>query len=388
MNVRRVSRNCLVFGLALLLSACSGQPASGGPYVWIDVPTDGLWAPVDQTVRIEGHTSYSGGIARVEIWANGELHLVQENPPARGNLAHFDQSWMPPGAGEYIVEVKAVGTDGAESAPDVVHLIIGETVAEVTPTHTPVPEATSVVEPTPIITPTLAVTETPTPTATAAPTIPPVTRAPTSTPTPTPTPPPPEALIEFAASAAKIDAGECATLLWHVENVKAVFLDGTGVAGVGSKEVCPCKDTTYVLSVTLLDDTKTERSFTLRVEGACVTPTPPPTSTPEPDTTPPPVPSTVSPTGGAVLACDKVTLDWDGVSDPSGIAEYRVQVQQEGTAGNWDDVSGSPWNGLGGTDLERDLGCGGVYRWRVKAVDGAGNESAFSAWAEFGVNLP
>jgi hypothetical protein len=83
-----------------------------------------------------------------------------------------------------------------------------------------------------------------------------------------------------------------------------------------------------------------------------------------------------------------VTLDWDAVSDPSGIAGYRVQVEQEITAGNWDPVSGSPWTSLSVTELELTLDCGGVYRWRVRAIDGAGNESDFSAWAEFGVNLP
>jgi hypothetical protein len=383
MNIRCIFKIGLFFVLAFLLTACVKQPVSGGPYVWIDVPTDGLQAPVDQTVRIEGHASYDGEIARIEIWANGELHLVQESPPAQGNLAHFDQSWMPPGAGEYIVEVKAIGADGAESMPDIVRVYVGEAAAEVTPTYTPVPESTEVVEPTSVATPTLAVTETPTATAT----FPPPTR--TATPTPTPTLPSPEAVIEFGASAAEINAGDCAKLLWHAENVKAVYLDGVGVVGVGSKEVCPCKDTTYVLSVTLLDDTKTERSFTLRVKGSCVTPTPTPKPTAEPpDTDPPPVPSISSPTGGATLGCDKVTLDWNGVSDPSGIAEYRVEVEQEVIPGNWDKVSDSPWNGLGGTELELDLGCGGVYRWRVKAVDGVGNESAFSAWAEFGINLP
>lgn len=383
MNIRRIFKISLFFVLAIVLAACDGQSASGGPYVWIDVPTDGLQVPVDQSVRIEGHASYSGEIARVEIWANGELHLVQENPPAQGNLAHFDQSWMPPGAGEYIVEVKAIGADGAESAPDIVRLYVGEAAAEVTPTHTPMLESTEVVEPTSVVTPTLAVTETPTPTAT----IPPSTRTPT--PTLTPTPSSPEAVIEFGASAAEVDAGECAKLLWHAENVQAVHLDGVGVVGVGSKEVCPCEDTTYVLSVTLLDDTKTERSFTLRVKGSCVTPTPTPKPTVEPpDTDPPPVPPISSPTGGAALGCDKVTLDWNAVSDPSGIAEYRVQVEQEVTLGNWDKVSGSPWSGLSGTELELDLGCGGIYRWRVRAVDGAENESAFSAWAEFGIDLP
>lgn len=276
MNRRRISKISLFFVLVLVLAACDCQPVSGDPYVWIDVPSDGQWTPVDQFIRIEGHASYERKIARIEIWANDELHLVQENPPAQGDLARFEQSWMPPGAGEYIVEVKAVGVDGAESAPDVVRLYVGEATAEVTPPHTPVPESTEVVEPTSVVTPTLAVTETPTPTST----VPPPTRAPT--PTLTPTPSPPEAVIEFGASAAEIDAGECAKLLWHVENVKAVHLDGVGVVGKGSKEVCPCDDTTYILSVTLLDDTETQRSFTLRVKGSCVTPTPTPKPTAEP----------------------------------------------------------------------------------------------------------
>ena len=376
MNNRRMSKFCLGLVFAFLLAACNVRSVSSVPYVWIDVPVDGLRVPVDQFVRIEGHASYDGGVARVEIWANGELHLVQESPPTQGNLAHFEQSWMPPGAGEYIVQVIAVGNDGAESAPDIVRLYVGEVVAGATPTHTPVPEGTEVIEPTSVATPTLVVTETPTPTAT----IPVPTRTPTSTPLP-------DATIDFWADAGEIDAGKCTKLRWKVQNVQSVYLDGKGVVGEGSQEVCPCEDTTYILSVTLLDGTKTERSVIVRVKGSCVTPTSKPT-VPPPDTTPPPVPPIVAPTGGATLACDKVTLNWDAVSDPSTIAEYRVQVEQEITPGNWDPVSGSPWTGLSATELELDLGCGGVYRWRVRAIDGAGNASDFSAWAEFGINLP
>jgi hypothetical protein len=88
-----------------------------------------------------------------------------------------------------------------------------------------------------------------------------------------------------------------------------------------------------------------------------------------------------------VIACDDAILDWNAVSDPSGV-EYRVQVEQEITPGNWEKVSGSPWTGITATKLVLDLGCGGVYRWRVRAVDGVGNKSGFSAWAEFGVDLP
>lgn len=142
MNASRTFLVVLILVLACLLAACDGAVPPGGPYVWIDVPTDGLRVEVGQEVRIEGHASHRGGIARVEIWVNGEPHLVEENPPTQGNLAHFDQLWMPPGAGEYTVEVVAVGVDGAESAPDSVHLYVGAEVAQATPVPTATPVET------------------------------------------------------------------------------------------------------------------------------------------------------------------------------------------------------------------------------------------------------
>ena len=55
-------------------------------------------------VAADGRAARRDGIARVEVWANGELHHVVENPPAKGSLAHFEQAWMPPGPGEYTVQ--------------------------------------------------------------------------------------------------------------------------------------------------------------------------------------------------------------------------------------------------------------------------------------------
>jgi hypothetical protein len=386
MNVRRIFKLYLFFALALLLVACNGQQVSGGPYVWIDVPTDGLRVPSGRAVRIEGHASYGNGIARIEIWVNGEPHLVQDALSVQGSLTHFDQMWMPPGDGEYVIQAVAIGDDGVESVPDVVRLYIGEAVAEASPTPSPVPveptEVSATMTPTPVATDVTAPTDVPPPTDTIPPptaTVPP----PTLTPTPTP---PPEASIQFGADSEEIDAGKCTKLRWDVQNVQAVFLGGDGVAGKGSKEVCPCEDTTYVLSIQLLDGGTMERSVTVRVKGSCVVPTTKPTVAP-PDTDPPPVPSIVSPTGGVGLGCDKVILDWDGVTDPSGVT-YRVQVEQQITASKWDEVSGSPWKDLTPTKLVLDLDCGGIYRWRVRAEDGAGNDGAYSGWAEFGVALP
>jgi hypothetical protein len=125
------------------------------------------------------------------------------------------------------------------------------------------------------------------------------------------------------------------------------------------------------------------------------TPTPTPTRTatatasPRPrDEQAPPAPAPSSPTGGQTLACaGQVTLVWGPVSDPSSIQEYRVEVQRHSGDNNWQSVSGSPWTGIAGTSISVPVECGWYYRWRVLAVDGAGNVGPFSSWAAFAVTL-
>jgi len=73
--------------------------------------------------------------------------------------------------------------------------------------------------------------------------------APTAVPPPTTAPPTAAPQIEFSADRTHIQRGECATLTWRVENVREVYLDGEGVAGQGSRRVCPERDTTYTLRV-------------------------------------------------------------------------------------------------------------------------------------------
>lgn len=55
--------------------------------------------------------------------------------------------------------------------------------------------------------------------------------------------------ISFFADPSSITAGQCTTLRWDVENVRAVYLDGQGVIGHDSKSVCPLLTTTYTLRV-------------------------------------------------------------------------------------------------------------------------------------------
>jgi hypothetical protein len=76
-------------------------------------------------------------------------------------------------------------------------------------------------------------------------------------------------------------------------------------------------------------------------------------------------------------------LRWSPVTDPSGIGEYRVQVERHSGDSNWQTVAGSPWTGLAAPELELDVECGWYYRWRVRAVDGAGNAGPFSTWFRF-----
>jgi hypothetical protein len=89
------------------------------------------------------------------------------------------------------------------------------------------------------------------PPPTATPT---ATRAPSATPTATRTPRPtatsiPAVAVSFAVQPGQITAGECSTLRWDVDNAQAVFLDGQGVTGHASQQVCPRQTQTYELRV-------------------------------------------------------------------------------------------------------------------------------------------
>lgn len=119
-------------------------------------------------------------------------------------------------------------------------------------------------------TPTPTPTTTPAPTPTPMPTSTPVpTPTPTATPTPTPTPiPSGAAQISFWAGRESIEEGECTTLHWDVEYVKAVYLDEEGVPGHDMQQVCPSHTKSYTLRVIRMDDTVEVRRITITVTEA------------------------------------------------------------------------------------------------------------------------
>ncbi|MBN1876876.1 MAG: hypothetical protein JXA33_21820 [Anaerolineae bacterium] len=161
-----------------------------------------------------------------------------------------------------------------------------------------------------------AAEETPSPTPTDDISTPTETLTPSSNDTATVTPSPtgtfvPNPYVNFWSDPAEIQAGECATLRWQTDQVKAVFLDERGMPGTGAMSVCPCETLQYVLRVVYLDDTQENFSTQVDVTGTCIssgnvmnsplaTPTAPlrlpPTMMSLPSPTVRPVTSTPSPT--------------------------------------------------------------------------------------------
>jgi ABC-type amino acid transport substrate-binding protein len=86
----------------------------------------------------------------------------------------------------------------------------------------------------------------------------------------------PDYSINFWADTTNLNGGQCTTLRWDVRNVQAVYLNGEGVAGVSSREVCPGNTQTYTLSVVKQDGGQDSRQVTINVNS----PPPPPSQPP------------------------------------------------------------------------------------------------------------
>jgi hypothetical protein len=379
------------FSLALLagvlLAACNLPAAGSGTSVWLDVPLDGLTFPTLQAINIEGHASGAGGVGRVEVWVAGALVETIDDPAVEGELAIFHAAWIPTTEGTYTIQAVAYARDGSASGRDTARVTFGG--APPTAIICPSPVGGG---PTPV---TCALAGCPSPVGGGPTPPPPCPATPVGCPSPVgggPTPVTctelpvitvvtPGGDVQFWADPESITAGACTEIRWHAANVKAVAFGGASQPLDGSYEACLCEDERYTLIVTHLDGREERRTLDIAVEGACVTEVPA-------DTTPPPVPEPAVPSNGLNIACKgSQTLAWLPVNDPSKIAEYRVQLQRHSGNGSWQGASGSPFTGISGKQISVDVECGWYYRWRVRAVDGVGNESAFSGWSEFTITL-
>ena len=354
--MKLLNRLLLLISLAGVLTACGSQAPSGGTYVWIDVPLNGITVPEGQPVKLEGHASNPNGTDRIEVFINGQIIHTISNLPTTNNLSAFEYSFMPPQPGEYIIQVVAYASIGEASEMDSARIIVGQPTVISTDTPTPLPP-----------------TDTPTPFISITPTF-----TPTSTDTPTPIPDAP--VVNYYPYPPEIAAGDCSRLVWHVENVQSVVFGGASQPFDGSYEVCICETQYYPLTVTYLDGRSEVFRSEVRVTGVCATPVPA-------DTTPPPVPQPQVPSNGLTIACKaSQTLAWLPVDDSSGISGYKIEVQRHSGDNNWQNVTGSPFGSTGKT-MELTVECGWYYRWRVKAIDGKGNQSNWSNWFQFVIQL-
>lgn len=185
--------------ISLLINGCGSAP-SDGILVWIDVPMDGLAFPEVHAVNIEGHASGSDGVSHVELYINGDHWTMIEDPPTEGTLASFQTEWMQTSPGRYTIHAIAYGSDGTASQFDETEISFGEVTPTPVITVTPVPE-----EP---ITP----------------------------------PAPAESSIQFWAEPDTIEAGECTTIHWRVENVQRVIFGGVEQPFEGSYQDCLCEN--------------------------------------------------------------------------------------------------------------------------------------------------
>lgn len=71
--------------------------------------------------------------------------------------------------------------------------------------------------------------------------------------------------LNFWVDNSTVNAGQCTTLRWDVQNVSAVYLNDQGTAGVGAQQICPPQTSTYTLRVTLRDGSTQTRQITVNV---------------------------------------------------------------------------------------------------------------------------
>lgn len=226
------------------------------------------------------------------------------------------------------------------------------------------------------------ITPTPTPTATATPTS---TPTPTATLTPTATPTYTPEVCE--ATLTIIKNTNCRKGPGTVYDVLTSYAVGTEmiVAGRGSD---PENLWWYVQVPNIQDAFCWVSDANVQVAGStdCMPVIPaPPTPTPRPaDTTPPPAPTGLSPADRVfgLLCSPTMNLSWDEVEDASGIDfyEWQLEIYTQSTGSFTPLASGD----ASGTSAAIQVDCKSAYRWRVRAVDNAGNVGSYSNFQTFG----
>lgn len=305
------------------LAACDtgGQGVQGIqsnslPVVAIMSPTSGARFTLGQEILVQASASDAAGVTRLELWANGVL-LGGEDSPSPLSTFGATIRWVPSAPGQYTLEVRSINRQQQAAALTSVVIFVDQGIAP-----TPPPTNTPAAQPTPTTIQPTQTTCIPSlvvnrdldmragpdnayqaigrivaggtaqitgrnadsswwqvsfskiqgwvPAADATPSCVgnvPIVSSPGVVPTMTSVP-----AINFQTDSTSINYGECTTLRWDVDNVRAISLsDGQnegGVSGHSNTQVCPLSTTTYVLRVIRPDNREEWRQVTVEVRNA------------------------------------------------------------------------------------------------------------------------
>ena len=362
--------------LCLSAAIISCASAEAGPRAWIDWPTEGFETDVGTTVTVIAHAYAQPGVGEVRLEVDRQPYRVATPDLAGEQFVDVSMEWFADEPGIYLLSVTSFDVNGQASSPASVSVRVTgegpELIIIPEPEGTPPPASATPEEPAA----TAAASETaPPPTATSPPPATGTPLPPTATPPPPTAPPEAPRITSFEVSRSQISVGECVRFDWRVEgSPTAIYFDGEGVTSPASMDVCPPATRDYQLRAVGPGGEDTESLTVVVIQ---------PSPTPK-DTQGPPAPSVVSPTGGIEVDCDDVELDWNPVTDPSGIDIYYVKAEKETSPGTWQSAGG--WTATD-TQVTVSLECGLSYRWEVRAEDGAGNVGPWSSWGTFSVTL-
>jgi hypothetical protein len=336
------SRRPLFFALALAvlaLAACS-QQADLLPRVWIDYPRENLRVAPDQPLLVTSHAYAASGIGEVVLSMDGVAYQRTQPAVAGDDFSEFQQEWLPPGEGTYVLQVVVYDSEGTRSNPATVTVIVGEQLAAEQPPEPPEEPQE----------------EAPQEELEEQPTCPPL------------------ATVQSNANCrsgpgeiypvlGSLPAGAQAEVVGQSQDGYWWVIDAAG--GIGR---CWIWEELVSLS--------NQECQIARVES------PPPPQ----DLTAPPTPEPVVPANGLSISCRAdQNLAWLPVQDESGIAGYDLKLEKELSPGNWSAVN--QWSNIQGKQQTVPVNCGLRFRWAVRAVDGAGNLSPWSGYSSFSVEL-
>jgi fibronectin type 3 domain-containing protein len=190
------------------------------------------------------------------------------------------------------------------------------------------------------------------------------------------TPPPAPAGLAAAANAQgqlnvtwSASADDVGVVSYRLERCQGAgctsFAEVASPAWIGRKDTGLGTGTTYRYRVRAVDQAGNVGPYSAIVTA---------TTLGAPDTTAPSAPSGLTPN---VVSISQINLSWSPSADNVGVTGYRVERCQGATCTNFAEVGAPTATNFPNTGLAANT----AYRFRVRAVDAAGNLSAYSAIA-------